>query len=116
MFAGGFERLALAFAPHDTERKVAGDAAEPRFELGAILQRRELFPRRDERLLRHVLAASKVAHDAVGECADERLMAFDQWRVRFTVTAQAPLQQGGVSGTFDGNVHSDYTWWLAGKR
>ena len=54
---------------------VARDAAEPGFEFVPLAQVAEMFPRGDESFLREVFALAEAAGGAVGQRADERLIA-----------------------------------------
>src|SRR5258706_159134 len=71
--------------------EIARDADQPRLQSAGLAQLPERTPRRDERVLRHVLAERPVARRAVRDRTDDVLIPRDEMPERFALAAAACL-------------------------
>ena len=83
----------MTFAAEKIIDAVAGDAAKPGAEFVAFAQMAEVFPRGDEGFLRQVFALTEAAGGAIGQRADERLIARDNLPKGIAVARQGSADQ-----------------------
>ena len=95
------ERGGVLAASPRLAREVARDAAQPGAQRAGLAQLTELAPRRDERVLRHVLAEAPVSGRAVRDRADQILVARDEPAERGVLAAQARLDERRITGHRD---------------
>ena len=90
-------------SPEIAVNDVAGNAAQPRAEPAGIAQIAQFPPGGEKGFLGQVLAAAAAAGGAVGEGADQRLVARDNPAKGLTVAGQALLNELGVVTVGGGN-------------
>jgi hypothetical protein len=88
----------VAVAPVRVDRRVAGDLVDPRLEVDLGVRLAHAAQRREERLLRHVLAAGGVVQHRADEPRDARLVAPVKLLEGGVVTGPNRSDEFGVGG------------------
>ena len=105
MFILEFLRGADGFAAFAAARvggEPPGDAAEPGAQLFGFAELAQFLPRGDEDFLREVFAAAQAAGGIVGQRANERLVARDDFRKSASAIREAAFDEFSIAGGGDG--------------
>ena len=105
---GGLMHGFAAFVAEALVNPVSDDATKPGAQLGWLAQKPQMSPRRDKSFLSDVFALSKIANPAIGQRADQRLVARDNTAERVTVARQAARDELRVALFFCGHSFVEY--------
>src|SRR5262249_32664875 len=90
-------RRLVSFPAETLVNPVLDDATKPGPQLGRFAQMPEAIPRRNERLLRDVLALAQIANPAVGQGTNQRLVSRDDAAEGVATAGQAACDRFGIA-------------------